>query len=149
MMSVEEVGVRTCFCLHRLEFKIARWQIFKPKIPNSVNFGGSCNERCWSILWTFGLFYSHMEYIIPFWFILWSFGIFSPVLVGCYKKNLATLVSIRQTETDFDRKRSRFDKANLSVIYGRNLMSYKYFLKISTCECNVNNIQILLSKGHA
>jgi hypothetical protein len=27
------------------------------------------------------------------WYILWPFGIFSPVLVCCSKKNLATLVT--------------------------------------------------------
>jgi hypothetical protein len=30
---------------------------FRPKIPIWVNFGGSCNERCWYILQTRGLFY--------------------------------------------------------------------------------------------
>jgi hypothetical protein len=33
--------------------------IFKPKMPIWVNFGGSCNGRCWYILWPFGLFYGH------------------------------------------------------------------------------------------
>jgi hypothetical protein len=35
--------------------------------------------------------YVHWEYITPILYILWSFGIFSPVLVCCTKKNLATL----------------------------------------------------------
>jgi hypothetical protein len=30
--------------------------IIKPKIPIWVNFGGSCDGRCWYILWSFGLF---------------------------------------------------------------------------------------------
>jgi hypothetical protein len=67
---------------------VARWHIFKPKIPIWVNFGGSCNGRCWymyfiaiwSILWHFGLFNGHLVYI------------FSPVLVCCTKKNLTTLL---------------------------------------------------------
>jgi hypothetical protein len=42
-----------------------------PKIRIWVIFGGSCNGRCWYILWTFGIFF--------------------PVLVCCNKKNLATL----------------------------------------------------------
>jgi hypothetical protein len=27
--------------------RVARWYILKPKIPVWVNFGVSCNERCW------------------------------------------------------------------------------------------------------
>jgi hypothetical protein len=33
--------------------------IFKPKIPIWVNFG-----KCWYILWSFGIFYSHMVYFM-------------------------------------------------------------------------------------
>jgi hypothetical protein len=40
--------------------RVARWFIFRPKIAIWVNFGGSCNGRCWYILWTFGLFYNHL-----------------------------------------------------------------------------------------
>jgi hypothetical protein len=47
----------------------------------------------WYVLWSSGIYYSHLVYV-P---ILWSFGIFSPVLVCCTKKNLATL---RQQQTD-------------------------------------------------
>jgi hypothetical protein len=38
----------------------------------------------WKILCLFCKLYGHLE-------ILWQFGIFSPVLVYCVKKNLATL----------------------------------------------------------
>jgi hypothetical protein len=34
----------------RVAFRVARWNIFKPKIPMWVNFGGSCNGRFWYIL---------------------------------------------------------------------------------------------------
>jgi hypothetical protein len=34
----------------------ARWYIFKPKVPMFVNFGGPYNEKCWYILWSFGIF---------------------------------------------------------------------------------------------
>jgi hypothetical protein len=44
--------------------KVARWNILKPKIQIWVNFGGPCNGRCWYILWTFGLFYSHLTYFM-------------------------------------------------------------------------------------
>jgi hypothetical protein len=37
--------------------RVARWFVFKPKIQIWVNFGGSCNGRCWYILWTLGPFY--------------------------------------------------------------------------------------------
>jgi hypothetical protein len=29
--------------------RVARWSIFKPKIPIWVNFRGSCNGRCWYV----------------------------------------------------------------------------------------------------
>jgi hypothetical protein len=72
--------------------RVARWYIFKPKIPIWVNFGGSCNGRClhiiwpfgipilWPfgipILWPFGIFYGHLVYFMAIWSILWSFGLF-------------------------------------------------------------------------
>jgi hypothetical protein len=49
--------------------RAARWFIFKPKIPLWVNLGGSCNGKCWYILWPLCLFYGHLAF-------LWSFGIF-------------------------------------------------------------------------
>jgi hypothetical protein len=52
------------------------------KIPIWVNFGGSCNGRCWYIL-------------MAIWSILGPFGIFCGHLVYfpvLYKENLATLV---------------------------------------------------------
>jgi hypothetical protein len=67
--------------------------IFKPKIPILVNFGGSCSGKGRYILWLFGLFYGHLVYVVAIWYNLKSFDIFSPVLVCCAKKNLASQVS--------------------------------------------------------
>jgi hypothetical protein len=33
--------------------RVARWYIFKPKIPIWVNFGGPYNGKCWYIVWSF------------------------------------------------------------------------------------------------
>jgi hypothetical protein len=44
-----------------------------------------------------GIFYGHLDFtaiwyiFLAMWEISWLFGIFSPVLVRCTKKNLATL----------------------------------------------------------
>jgi hypothetical protein len=53
--------------------RVAKWHIFKPKIPIKVNFGGPCNGRCyvkfmaiWSILRPFGIFYSFLVYFPRF-----------------------------------------------------------------------------------
>jgi hypothetical protein len=35
-------------------------------------------------------------HLIAIWYILWSFGIFSPFLVCCAEKNLATLDNTRK-----------------------------------------------------
>jgi hypothetical protein len=66
--------------------------IFNPKIPIWVNFGGSSNGRCWYILWPYGLYYCDLVYYVDIWYlhimVIWY--IF-PVLVCCTKKNLAIL----------------------------------------------------------
>jgi hypothetical protein len=54
----------------------ARWYIFKPKIQICVNFGSSCNGRCWYMLWPFGIFFGHLVYFLVIWFIFWSFGMY-------------------------------------------------------------------------
>jgi hypothetical protein len=74
--------------------RLARWNIFKPKIPIWVHFGGFYNGRIWYIIsnWyilqPFGIFCGHLVYFV------WLFGIhIFLVLVCCTKKNLATLDS--------------------------------------------------------
>jgi hypothetical protein len=81
-----------------LSARLARWYRFKPKIQICVNFGGSCNGRCWYrycisiwyILRPFGIFYGHLAYF-------WLFSIIFPVLVCCSKNNLATLMSTKNS----------------------------------------------------
>jgi hypothetical protein len=61
----------------RVNIRVARWFIFKPKIPIWVIFRALGMEM-------FGLVFGHLEYIVASWYILLSFGnigIFSPVLV--------------------------------------------------------------------
>jgi hypothetical protein len=45
-----------------LSSRVARWFIFKPKIPIWVNFGGPYIGKCLYILWPFGIFYGHLGY---------------------------------------------------------------------------------------
>jgi hypothetical protein len=52
--------------------RVARWYIFRPKIAIWVNFGGSCNERCWyiwSILRPLDKFCGHLVYFVIIWYI--------------------------------------------------------------------------------
>jgi hypothetical protein len=58
--------------------RVARWYIFKPKIPVWVNFRGSCNGRCWYILLRLGPFYGHLIHFTTICYILWQSGIFFP-----------------------------------------------------------------------
>jgi hypothetical protein len=37
--------------------------------------------------------YGHLVFFMAIWYILWSFGTFFPILVFCFKENLATLKS--------------------------------------------------------
>jgi hypothetical protein len=87
--------------------RVARGYFFKPKIQIGVKNGGPWNGKCWYILWSFGIFYSHLEYFTAIWYILRPFGnvvaiwyIF-PLLVYCVKKNLATQLLIPTTQITF------------------------------------------------
>jgi hypothetical protein len=42
-------------------------RIFKTKIPIWVNLGGPWNGKGWCILWTFGIYFGHLEYISAIW----------------------------------------------------------------------------------
>jgi hypothetical protein len=49
------------------ESRVARWFVFKPKIPIWVNFGGHWNGKCcysltiiWNILWPFAIMYGSL-----------------------------------------------------------------------------------------
>jgi hypothetical protein len=59
------------------EFRVARWFVFKPKIPILVKFGGPWNIKCCDILCQFGVIYSLLV-LVP---SLWSFGILFSDLV--------------------------------------------------------------------
>jgi hypothetical protein len=59
--------------------RVARWFIFKPKIPVWVNFGGPWNGKYWYMLWTFGIVCGHLVDFFPFWYV-WT------------TKNLSTLL---------------------------------------------------------
>jgi hypothetical protein len=52
----------------RVASRVARWFIFKPKIPLWVNFGGLKIEYVC-------IFYNHLEYFTATWYNLWLFGI--------------------------------------------------------------------------
>jgi hypothetical protein len=81
----------------RRTFRVARWHIFKPKIPIWANFGRSCNGQCWYVgicysylvyftaigynLLSFGIFYDYLVYCMIIWYIVWLFGIFYDYLV--------------------------------------------------------------------
>jgi hypothetical protein len=71
--------------------RVARVFIFKPKIPNWINFGGPYVDwtmciyfmAIWNILLSFGLFFDHLVHFVLIWCIF-------AVLLSCTKKNLAT-----------------------------------------------------------
>jgi hypothetical protein len=60
----------------RLPFRVARWFVFKPKIPIWVHFGRYCNGKSLHILEPFGLFYGLWKYFTAIGYILGSLGIF-------------------------------------------------------------------------
>jgi hypothetical protein len=38
----------------------------------------------WHSLWTFGIYYGHLEYITDIWYILWTFGVYILWTFGVY-----------------------------------------------------------------
>jgi hypothetical protein len=69
--TVSSKQIRTsCFlsngplCTSQVATRVARWFVFKPKIPLWVNFGGPYNGKCWYILWSFGIFNGHLVYFM-------------------------------------------------------------------------------------
>jgi hypothetical protein len=58
---------------HRV--RVARWFVFKPKIPIWVNFGGSCYGKSWYILWPLETLFGHLVYFVVIWYIFRHFGI--------------------------------------------------------------------------
>jgi hypothetical protein len=55
--------------------RVARWYIFKPKIPILVHFGGPWNRKGCYIIWPFGISNGHLEYQTAIWNIKRPFGI--------------------------------------------------------------------------
>jgi hypothetical protein len=73
---------------------VARWLVFKPKIPIWVNFRGSCNKTIyfvaiWFILRPFGIFRGHFVYFMVIWYIFTVFGMF-------YQEKSGNLVHVVQ-----------------------------------------------------
>jgi hypothetical protein len=65
---------------------------------------------------TFGLFYSHFEYVMAIWHILWQLGIFFfSVLVCSTEKNLAALPQRRGEQMSFKWFVFEYSRGNRSV----------------------------------
>jgi hypothetical protein len=67
------VQVQVNFFSSGILTRVARWYIFKPKIPLWVIFEGFCNAM--EDVVSFGL----LVYFTATWYILWPFGIFCAV----------------------------------------------------------------------
>jgi hypothetical protein len=59
----------------KLEARVARWCIFRPKIQIWVNFGGASNRKC-------GIDYAPLVYFTVIWYIFPGFGILYPEKSG-------------------------------------------------------------------
>jgi hypothetical protein len=90
--------------------RVARWYIFKPKIPISVNFGRFWNGKnwytyfmpIWSIFRPFDKFYAHLVYFSPFWYIFTHFGILYQAQSGNpgLRRDSSTHLVSRKTKLD-------------------------------------------------
>jgi hypothetical protein len=75
--------------------RVARWHIFKPKVPVWVNFGGPWNIKVGILcICPFVIYYGHLVDFMAMWYIGGNLVyIFSLVLLYCVEKNLATLLN--------------------------------------------------------
>jgi hypothetical protein len=123
---------------------VARWYIFKPKIPIWVNFGRSCNWRYWyfcdSFVHSNDIFYSHLLHFVAICYLLWSFGIVSPVLVCCTDKNLATLQHGTSAFVGLEKMLSSFFTSCRDVLSRWTYKLLPFFLQQSGCVNSLNNI---------
>jgi hypothetical protein len=78
-MSSGKYLFRCCFLVFaQVVDRVARWFLFKPKIPNWVNFEGLYLDwkmliyfmALWNILQAFGIFYDHLVHFVFIWDIL-------------------------------------------------------------------------------
>jgi hypothetical protein len=73
------------FFLFIIVNSVARWFIFKPKIPMWIHFGGPWNVKCCYISWSLGILHGHfliygsLVYFSPFWYV-WTKKIWQPWL---------------------------------------------------------------------
>jgi hypothetical protein len=74
--------------------RVARWFVFKPKIPIRVNFGGASIGKCFYVLWPFGIFYGDWGYFMTIWYILYSFCAFFPVFGIMYQEKSGNPASV-------------------------------------------------------
>jgi hypothetical protein len=72
--------------------RVARWFLFKPKIPIWVDFGGPWIEKCWYILQEFGIFYDHSVHFEFIWYIFSGFGIMYQEKSGIPGTNAESLI---------------------------------------------------------
>jgi hypothetical protein len=74
--------------IFKLRAMVARWFLFKSKIPIWVNFGGPYIGICWYISWPFAIFTAIWYMCVIWWLIVWEFGIFSVNLYVVPRKNI-------------------------------------------------------------
>jgi hypothetical protein len=66
----QEVENLFAMALENVLSRVARWFIFKPKIPNWAHFGGLLTRKYLYILLPFGIFYEQLGYFMNNWDIL-------------------------------------------------------------------------------
>jgi hypothetical protein len=94
---------RTSFYENRFHLctRVARWLVFKPKMPIWVNFGGSCDGRCWYVLWPFGLFYSHLACLTGFFGIFYGNLVYFPRFGKLYQEKSGNPASLHSLASDW------------------------------------------------
>jgi hypothetical protein len=108
------------------QIRVARWYIFKAKIPVWVNFLGSCNGRV-------GIFYGHLVYFTAVWYISRPFGIFWPFGMICVNLAYFARLGIFGPKKSGNPARDRSDAASqilrISTFYPLLSVSATFVMK--------------------
>jgi hypothetical protein len=109
------------------QFRVARWYIFKPKIPIRVNFRRSCNLR-----WCYTYFMAILSILLPNGILcghlvrLWSCGTFFPVWYAARRKIWQPWPQFRvcrpwPTRVTFYNANHRYSEVRGPTVYNRLL----------------------------
>jgi hypothetical protein len=144
-----------------MEARVARWFVFRPKIPIRENFWGPYIDwkrlthfmSIWNSLQTFGIFYDHSAHFVFIWYIFSSLGSMhrdksgNPELEASTAATVFFCFSLRNFLFDLcseAKRQKRLLRRKLCVLVKRCFFSLK--LMLWCCSCSRNPVEKFFKK---